>query len=149
FVIREGDNQHLDTLEGRYWLQLEWRALTRALASSGPERRRAASDALAFRLARRTHFKDSADNENRLEMNEGLAQYTGTAAAASSQAEAVADAIDQLKKVTENETFIRTFAYPSGAAYGLLLDAWSPGWTRKVKSSDDFGKLLMAAAKIE
>jgi len=28
-------NDHLDTLEGRYWLQLEWRALARALAAPG------------------------------------------------------------------------------------------------------------------
>jgi hypothetical protein len=41
-------NAHLDTLEGRYWLQLEWRALAQALRSSGDIRARAMRDALAF-----------------------------------------------------------------------------------------------------
>ena len=45
-------------------------------------------------------------------------------------------------------SFIRTFAYPSGAAYGLLLDEYSPGWTRRVKYADDFGQLVMTAAHI-
>jgi hypothetical protein len=29
---------HLDTLEGLYWLQLEWRALAQALRASGSQR---------------------------------------------------------------------------------------------------------------
>src|SRR6185503_14926644 len=31
----DGFNEHLDTLEGRVWMQLEWRALRRAIESSG------------------------------------------------------------------------------------------------------------------
>src|SRR5262249_39825021 len=46
----DGFNEHLDTLEGRVWMQLEWRALRRALASSGNDRIEAIADALAFRL---------------------------------------------------------------------------------------------------
>ena len=42
-------NAHLDTLDGRYWLQLEWRALRAALESPGPGRAAAVADALAFR----------------------------------------------------------------------------------------------------
>jgi hypothetical protein len=44
----EGFNEHLDTLEGRYWMQLEWRALRRAIESSGSDRAEAIADALAF-----------------------------------------------------------------------------------------------------
>src|ERR1044071_2370503 len=33
-------NDHLDTREGRVWLQLEWRALAAALSSKGKSRRR-------------------------------------------------------------------------------------------------------------
>jgi hypothetical protein len=46
-------NDHLDTPDGRYWMQLEWKALSRALGSSGETRLAAARDALAFRAARR------------------------------------------------------------------------------------------------
>lgn len=149
FVPREAPNDHLDDLEGRYWMQLEWRALTRALETSGEKRAQAIRDALAFRAARRARFPGAAESERLLEMNEGLAQYTGTVSAFESPAEAVADAIDQLRKAPENQTFVRTFAYPSGAAYGLLLDAYSPGWTRKFKGADDLGEWLKREARLE
>jgi hypothetical protein len=148
-LVAEGQNAHLDTLEGRYWMQLEWRALARALAATGAERISAARDALAFRQARRKLWPEAAENERRLEINEGLAQYTGTVAASATSEEAAADTVGQLRKAEQTPTFVRTFAYPSGAAYGILLDAWSPGWTRKIRNSDDLGQLLMAAAHLE
>ncbi len=147
FLIRDGQNDHLDTQDGRYWMQLEWRALARALGTSGEERLAAVRDALAFRAERRKQFSGSAANEQLLEINEGLAQYTGSVAAAASTGAAIADVIDQLKTAERTETFVRTFAYPSGAAYGLLLDAWSPGWTRRVKPTDDFAEMVATAAK--
>jgi hypothetical protein len=149
FLTREGDNSHLDTLEGRYWLQLEWRALAKSLKETGAARSTAIADALAFRQARRKRFPDAAENEQSLEINEGLAHYTGTVAAAASIAEAIADVIDQLTRAPAAPSFVRTFAYPLGSAYGILLDATSPGWTRKVKPSDDLGELLQAATRAE
>ena len=38
FITSDGANEHLDTLEGRVWMQLEWRALRRAVESSGSDR---------------------------------------------------------------------------------------------------------------
>jgi hypothetical protein len=105
-------------------------------------------DALAFRMARRATFPGAAENERLLEMNEGLAQYTGTVASVTSTAEAAADTIDQLAKAAQSPTFVRTFAYPSGAAYGILLDEASPQWRRGIKNGDDLGQLLMVAARI-
>lgn len=134
---------HLDTMEGRYWLQLEWRALVQALKSSGIEQADAIRDALAFRAKRRSLFPGSEESERVVEINEGLAQYTGTVVAASSNEEARLDAIDQLLEAPEKASFVRTFAYPSGAAYGILLDAYSPGWTRRIEAGDDLAELLM------
>lgn len=45
--------EHLDAVDGRYWLRLEWRAPARALRESGEPRNLAVRDALAFRQARR------------------------------------------------------------------------------------------------
>ncbi len=149
FNIRDGQNDHLDTLDGRYWLQLEWRALAKALGSTGPSRASAIRDALAFRAKRRALFAGSAESERLLEMNEGLAQYTGTVAAFPSSAVSTANAIQQLQESEQISTFVRTFAYPSGTAYGILLDEASPGWPRKVKYEDDFGQLIMAARGLQ
>ena len=149
FAAHDAQNDHLDTPNGRYWMQLEWRALAKALGSLGRVRLSALQDALAFRLARHNTFPGAAENERLLEMNEGLAQYTGTMASVTSSAAAAADAIDQLRKAPANETFVRTFAYPLGAAYGILLETSSPGWTHRVKATDDLGRLVMAAARVE
>jgi hypothetical protein len=37
----------------------------------------------------------------------------------------------------------------SGPAYGLLLDASSPGWTRRVRGTDDLGTLVMRALAVQ
>jgi hypothetical protein len=94
-ITLSGQNAHLDTVEGRVWLRLEWRALARALGQSGEDRKRTLSDAAAFRLARRSQFVNAAENERVEEIREGLAQYTGTVATAASHAEAVASAREQ------------------------------------------------------
>ena len=148
--VNDGHNEHLDTVDGRYWLQLEWRALARALGTTSAARDSAVRDALGFRQKRRQQFTGSAENERTLEINEGLAQYTGTVAAFATPAEAIADAIKQLEAAPRvNETLVRTFPYPSGVAYGLLLDTWSPGWPRRIKGTDDIGEMVMSASRLQ
>jgi hypothetical protein len=143
------ENEHLDVLDGRYWLELEWRALARALRASGVERNAAVRDALAFRQARRRIYPAAAENERGLEINEGTASYAGTVLAASSRADATASALAGLTGAKEGESFVRTFAYVSGPAYGVLLDEASPGWQRALRSSDDLGILLMNALAVQ
>jgi hypothetical protein len=142
-------NEHLDAVDGRYWLRLEWRALARALRESGEERALSVREALAFRQARHTRFPDQVGNERNLEIAEGLASYTQTVLAAQSEADAIARARELLAGAEDGESFMRTFAYTSGPAYGLLLDAASPGWPRTVRASDDPAALLMRALAIQ
>jgi hypothetical protein len=145
-MTRDGVNVHLDTAAGRYWLQLEWRALERALgAAEEATRREAALDALTFRASRHRLFAGSLEEERLEEIREGLAQYTGTVLAAASAAEARADAARQLQGAPNSSSLVRTFAYPSGAAYGLLLDEWQPGWPRRVTAADNLGTILLQA----
>jgi hypothetical protein len=143
------ENEHLDAVDGRYWLRLEWRALARALRESGEPRAEAVRDALAFRQARHTRYPDKVETERALDINEGLASYTGTVLAAQSEADAIARGLELLADAENGESFVRTFAYTSGPAYGLLLDAASPGWTRKVRVSDDPAELLMRALGVQ
>jgi len=143
------ENEHLDALDGRYWLRLEWRALAQALRASGVQRNAAVRDALAFRQARRRIYPVAAENERGLEINEGVASYAGTVLAASSRADATANALVILTGVEGGESFVRTFAYISGPAYGLLLDEASPGWHRALRASDDLGLLLMNALAVQ
>ena len=82
-------------------------------------------------------------------MNEGTAAYTGTAAAAESAAGAVTRGIEILAACDGNDSFVRTFAYWTGPAYGLLLDASSPGWRQRIRGTDDFAALLAGALSVQ
>jgi hypothetical protein len=147
-LVTDIPSDHLDTPEGRYWMQLEWKALSRAIGSPGQTRPAAVGDALAFRAARRSRFPGAAESERGYEINEGLAQYTGTVVAVGSRSEAVRSAIEQLAGAPAEVTFVRQFAYPTGVAYGILLDEYAPGWTHRIKSGDDLGKLIEPFATI-
>jgi hypothetical protein len=68
---------------------------------------------------------------------------------AESAADAIVGVLDLLTNGEEGESFVRTFAYMSGPAYGLLLDASSPGWTRRVRGTDDLGTLVMRALAVQ
>ncbi len=141
-------NSHLDERDGRILLQLEWRALEAALQRTGPGRRTAVEDALVFRAYRRSLFARAAAQERPLELDEGLAEYTGVKLSTKSDQEAIANAIAALRQGTRRETFVRSFAYASGPAYGLLLDDAAPGWRKTLNPAADFGDLLRAALSI-
>jgi len=145
FITDEGFNEHLDTLEGRVWLQLEWRALRRALESSGSDRAEAIADALAFRRERRRRFPGAADNERRDEIREGLPTYTGIAAWANSPADAHRAAAAALAGGESQTSFVGNFEAASGPAYGVLLDDLLPGWRRQVRGASDLGDMLASA----
>jgi len=139
---RDAVNAHLDTLNGRIWIQMEWRALERALRQTGPARKAAIADALLFRAYRRSLFPDSANNENALEVNEGLSEYTGVKLSSADLAEMVVRADLILRQARNNPTFARSFAYVSGPAYGALLDLSGRPWRMGLNPSADLGVLL-------
>ncbi len=137
-------NAHLGTRDGRLWLRLEGRALRKALGSTGAARARALEDAVAFRHARRALFPGSESDERALELNEGLAEYSGIALATTSVA-ARRELADRRLAVLDSATnFERDFAYHTGPAWGLLLDDLAPGWRVILRATDD---LAMTAAK--
>jgi hypothetical protein len=144
-TTNDGFNEHLDTLEGRVWIQLEWRALRRAVESSGSDRAEAIADALAFRRERRRLFPGAADNERRDEIREGLATYTGVAVWANSPADAARAAAAALAGGESQPAFVGNFEAHSGPAYGVLLDDLLPGWRRQVRSTSDLGDMLASA----
>jgi hypothetical protein len=147
-IAGPGENSHLDSLEGRYWMRLEWRALARALGASGAARTSAIADALAFRAARHQRFPGAAAREHIVDINEGIATYTQFVLGSEGAQDAIRNAVVGLAGAESGTSFVRTFAYASGAGYGLLLDALSPGWHRKITAASDVGQLLSAAAGV-
>lgn len=144
----EKSNRHLDTLEGRYFLQLEWRALARALTASGERRRAAVADAIHFRHERYRRFPAAAEEESALEVNEGIAEYTGVMLGLRKEEDRIAFAVHDLKAFVNAPTFVRSFAYATGPAWGLLLDEADRGWKEKFIAGQRFDELAEAAIRL-
>ena len=150
FSGANSDSGHLDSKDGRVWLRFEWRALEKALTSTGGERRVAIQDALVFRFYRHTLFEKAAEAESKMEMHEGLAEYTGLRLSGRSRTEMQLHAAKKLIKQPELlPTFVRSFAYLTGPAYGLLLDETASDWRQGLTESDNLGKLLANAIEFE
>jgi len=139
-------NAHLASTDGRFWMQMEWNALQRALLMNGEARRGAVRDAQRFRAARHARFPEAAGREIPLELFEGLAEYSGMRLAGYTD-ERVVDAV---KAKRESETgFVRSFAYVSGPLYGYLLDGSSDDWRGGVTSATDLGSVLAEVLDID
>lgn len=138
-------NAHLSTGDGRLWMRLEWRALKTALTSSGDARRTAVEHALTFRIYRQSLFPNAAEDERSLEMNEGLSEYTGFKLCGLSDSATVAYAAEYLDRSEKRDSYVRSFAYASGPAYGLLLDAAGMNWRKGLTADNDPGILLQKA----
>ena len=138
------DCRHLDSRDGRLWMRMEWKALAAALeAEDDPETRKLAiEDALTFRAIRRRTFARRVNDERLLELNEGLAEYTGLSAGLATRSDRLAGAIGALQRYDRHPNFVRSFAYASGPAYGLLLDDAQPKWRNSLKTESDLGVLL-------
>jgi len=142
-------NPHLDTFDGRLWLQLEWRALARAVRAKGDRRRQAIDDVLVFRHRRHALFPEGGVTEKQLELNEGVAEDTGVAIAYLEPAARRKRVLNALEQGPTEPTFVRSFAYASGPAYGLLLDALAPGWRKELEPGDDLAQPLARAVGFE
>jgi hypothetical protein len=146
--MNDPPNVHLDRFDGRAYMQLEWRALAVALDTAGVKQVEAVKDALVFRAARRSIIKDCSTAENALELNEGLAEYTGIRLSGCEGSECIKQAIKKLDNAPKMESFVRSFAYASGPAWCFLLDQSSPGWRSRLKPGDDLAGLVARAMKV-
>jgi hypothetical protein len=142
------DTNHLDTRDGRTWLRLEWRSLAEALIRRGEDRRQAVADALLFRAYRRSLLPGSAEPERALELNEGLAEYTGLVLCGWPRWILADRAAMRLEEDEAGDRFVRSFAYGSGPAYGILLDEADVHWRSDLDRESDLGRLLGSALEL-
>ena len=152
---RDGGNLHLDAREGRILLQLEWHALAGALTAPDARARDSAiSDALLFRHERYRLFGEAQSEERALELNEGVAEYTGVRVGLPTSAERNAYALRDLEAFVQSPTFVRSFAHATGPSWGLLLDRADPAWRVKLATAmkaanpPSLDQMLQAALKL-
>jgi hypothetical protein len=121
---------------------MELRALTQALRSEGAAARSAARDALLFRAARQQLNPGSDLLESALEIQEGLAEYTGTVVALGHSGESIARVARAVEDFEDQRAFGRSFAYATGPALGLLLDKFRDSWRKGIKNDTNLALLL-------
>ncbi len=148
WALGDPANPQLATRDGRIWTRLEWRALAAALLHHGAARRAAVADALTFRARRHRLFPGAADEERALELNEGLAEYTGLAMSGLPPDVLPDRAAVGLAQREGAESLSRSFAYASGPAYGLLLDATGDAWRRNLSPTTDLARLLRSRMRL-
>ncbi|WP_310395589.1 hypothetical protein [Hymenobacter sp.] len=145
--LPEADNQHLDQQQGRVWLKLELEALKAALRApqASQVQRAHVRHALQFRDYRRSLYPAAAIQENMLELNEGLAEYTGFAVVERNGPAKSTHLVSGIDTFYRNPTFVRSFAYCTVPAYGYLLQTQQPAWHRAVQAGTDLTRLFTAA----
>jgi hypothetical protein len=136
------NNKHLDTQAGRSWLRLEWRALAAALISWGPERKQSLTDALTFRAYRRSLFPGAAAEEDRMEVHEGLAEYTGVRLMGLDDWGRRSYIAGRSKMGALRPSYPLSFAYETGPAYGLLIDMNDKAWRPQLKTDSSLSEIL-------
>jgi hypothetical protein len=139
---------HLESKDGRIWLQLEWRALEAALEGDADQRRQALADALLFRSYRQSLFPNGAGEERELESNEGIAEYTGVKLSTRSTSEMAVVAACALRQARGRQNLARSFAYTSGPAYGALLDFAGADWRSQLQTEGDLAALVRKAYRL-
>ncbi|MCP4634601.1 MAG: hypothetical protein GY855_16860 [candidate division Zixibacteria bacterium] len=143
FPASNSENNHLDKKEGRILIQLEWQALKEAINNDKKKRIDHLRNALIFRKYRRELYPDAASMERALEMNEGLAEYTGLALSGRDNESKIKHLIKVVDKTKDLPTFVRSFAYITGPLYGLLLDYSGIDWRAGLTKDNDLGGLLV------
>lgn len=140
-------NDHLDQEQARVLIRLEWNALLLALENEGLRKSHLAS-ALELRKLRYSKYPNAKKNEEILEMNEGLAEYTGVRLRGDLQ-ETLMYLKKRLANIPNVLSLTRSAAYYSGPLYGLLLDTKSETWKTKIANEKSFGEVAAHVFKIK
>jgi len=125
------------------------RALAQALRSEGATGRAATNDALLFRAARGIERPGADVHEAALEIQEGLAEFTGTIVALKATGESIQRVARSVEDFEDRAAFSRSFAYATGPALGLLLDRYASNWRSELKNDRNVADLLAKAVHFE
>ncbi len=135
FSPHNPDNSHLDREEGRIYLRLELEALKKAAtANSTQESDKHISNALLFGMYRSEIFPGADSSENLLDLNEGLAEFTGAMHSGRDHQQMASHFTESINRFVKEQTFVRSFSYQTIPVYGYLLSVRKDGWNLKINS---------------
>lgn len=99
---------------------------------SSAESKKHLTDALTFRMYRYSLYPVADSSENLLELNEGMAEYTGIIICNRNRDKAVQHFVQGIDDFISNPTFVRSFPYITTPVYGYLLYPARAGWNREI-----------------
>jgi hypothetical protein len=144
FDMKNPDNNHLDQKDGRIYLRLELEALQQAFkAKTITETKTHLTNALIFRKYRYTLFPDAALSENLLELNEGIASYTGIAMSGRNESEMEQFFDHKLTEFLNYPTFVRSFVYITTPLYGFILNRTEKYWNKQINNNTNLTDFFM------
>lgn len=149
FTLNNPENNHLDKKDGRVYLRLELEALKKAVQSSSKiELHRHLTSALTFRKYRHLCYKGADTTENLLEMNEGLAEFTGFIVSGRTKEQAKVHFVNGIHTFFTNPTFVRSFAYQTIPVYGYLLYGKNKNWNKEISPKTNLTNYFIKAFNI-
>lgn len=128
--LNEIQSIHLDSKSGRIFLKLELEALRKALASDDAQIH--IQNALIFRHYRYQSFPEAKKAENSLELNEGLAEYTGSILSQRDDPDLRKHYIAQIESFYSMPSFVRSFAYITIPVYGYFMKKTEETWNKNI-----------------
>jgi hypothetical protein len=144
FKMGNPANNHLDQKEGRVYLRLELEALKHALvAKSQSEINRNLTNALYFRNLRYSVYPDAKTSENSLEINEGLATYTGIFMSGRDRLQLNEYFENKITEFQNYPTFVRSFAYLTIPLYGTILNRTDMYWNNQVDNKTNLADFFI------
>ncbi len=140
---------NMDEKEARIWIKLEWKALRKAINSTGEEQKLAIRDALIFRGTNRETFPGYTSMENRFETYEGLATFTYLLLTTKSPEEYKSKLFENLDRIYSYQSYSRSYGSIHGALYATLL--YFKGFDFKTITTDtiDLGDKVREICQIE
>lgn len=149
FPMNGAMNSHLDSEKARLLIRLEWSALVQAIQSEDPDRiKKNILIALQLRFERYKKYPGAKKNEEDLEINEGLAEYTGLKLRGSSTSETNKYLEAKLLEIPKIFSLTRSSAYYSGPLYGLLFDKVDSNWKNSMKRTKSFPLIAKSIFKV-
>ncbi len=134
---------HLDKLNGRIYLKLELEALKKALRTNDKNvQTEHIKNAVLFRLYRQQLFPEAKESENSLELNEGIAEYTGTILSNRNDKDLKNHYIQAIDTLYTNTTFVRSFAYRTTPVYGYFIKQKNENWNKEISNKTDLTEFV-------
>lgn len=146
-TLNEIQSIHLDSKNGRIYLKLELEALKKALNSSESEIH--IKNALLFRNYRYQNFTEAKNAENSLEINEGLAEYTGTMLSQRKENDLIKHYISKIDLFYTMPTYVRSFAYFTIPVYGFFMHKTDKNWNLQITKNSNLTDLMLRFWNVE